>query len=41
MRREPFLRDADVTIYVGDSLEVLRDLPSESVHMCVTSPPFY
>jgi predicted methyltransferase len=23
----------------GDSLEVLRTLPDESVQMCVTSPP--
>ena len=29
------------TIYVGDSLEVLKSLPDESVHCCVTSPPYY
>lgn len=28
-------------ILVGDCLEVLRTLPAESVHMCVTSPPYY
>ena len=37
----PFLSDADVSLYHGDALEVLRSLPSESVHCCVTSPPFY
>ena len=28
-------------IIVGDSLATLRKLPSESVQMCVTSPPYY
>jgi DNA modification methylase len=37
----PYLTDPDLTLYNGDALEVLRELPSESVHMCVTSPPFY
>ena len=29
------------TIYIGDCLEVLKTLPEESVHCCVTSPPYY
>ena len=29
------------TIYTGDCLEVLKTLPDESVHCCVTSPPYY
>jgi DNA modification methylase len=37
----PYLSDPDVTLYAGDALDVLRQLPSESVHMCCTSPPFY
>jgi len=37
----PFLTDPDVTLYVGDALEVLAGLPDESVHCCVTSPPFF
>ena len=41
MRTEPYLQDADFTLHNGDALEVLRTLPDESVHMCVTSPPFY
>ena len=28
-------------IYQGDCLEVLRTLPDESVHCCVTSPPYF
>jgi len=28
-------------IYQGDCLEVLRTLPDESVHCCVTSPPYW
>lgn len=28
-------------IYCGDALTVLKTLPSESVNMCVTSPPYY
>lgn len=30
-----------VTILQGDCLDVLRGLPDESVHCCVTSPPYY
>lgn len=41
MRREPYLSDADFTLWQGDALDVLHDLPSESVHMALTSPPFY
>jgi DNA modification methylase len=36
-----YLQDPDLTIRQGDALEVLKTLPDESVHMCVTSPPFY
>ena len=28
-------------LLIGDALEQLRTLPSESVHTCVTSPPYY
>jgi DNA modification methylase len=28
-------------IYNGDSLEILKTLPSESVHCIITSPPYY
>lgn len=28
-------------IFHGDALNRLRDMPSESVHCCVTSPPYF
>jgi site-specific DNA-methyltransferase (cytosine-N4-specific) len=28
-------------IHAGDALTVLRTLPSDSVHTCITSPPYY
>ena len=37
----PYVEDADFTLYCGDALEVLRELPDESVHCALTSPPFY
>lgn len=33
--------DTHVTLYQGDSLEVLRTLPDQSVDCCVTSPPYF
>ena len=30
-----------VTVYQGDALAVLRELPAESVDCCVTSPPYW
>jgi DNA modification methylase len=38
---EPYLRDSDFTLYQGDALEVLSELPERSVQMCCTSTPFY
>src|SRR6185436_18440912 len=34
-------RGVSVRIIIGDALEQLRLLPAESVHCCVTSPPYY
>ena len=28
-------------IHTGDCLEILKTLPEDSVHCCVTSPPYY
>ena len=28
-------------LYTGNSLDVLKTLPDESVQMCVTSPPYW
>lgn len=36
----PFYRDPAVTLYQGDSLHVLRGLPSDSVDIVVTDPPY-
>lgn len=36
-----FVQDQDFTLYQGDCLEVLRELPEASVHCCVTSPPYW
>ena len=36
-----FVEDADLTLYNGDCLDVLANLPDRSVHMCATSPPFH
>jgi site-specific DNA-methyltransferase (cytosine-N4-specific) len=37
----PFVADGDFTLHVGDALDVLRDMPAESVHCVVTSPPYW
>ena len=31
----------DLEVLVGDSLEVLPKLPSESIQCCITSPPYW
>ncbi len=36
-----FIEDNMVTLYQGDCIEVLRELPERSVHCCVTSPPYF
>jgi site-specific DNA-methyltransferase (cytosine-N4-specific) len=38
---EPYLRDADFTLYVGDVRDVLKSLPDSSVDCVVTSPPYW
>ncbi|SCL12798.1 hypothetical protein GA0074694_0001, partial [Micromonospora inyonensis] len=37
----PYYADDTVTLHHGDSLTVLRALPSGSVNCVVTSPPYY
>jgi DNA modification methylase len=37
----PFVDDVDFQLYVGDVRECLREMPAESVHCALTSPPFY
>lgn len=38
---KPYYADDSVTLYHGDALAVLRDLPDVSVDSCVTSPPYF
>jgi len=35
------MRDWQNSIQTGDCFDVLDELPAESVHMCMTSPPYY
>lgn len=37
----PFYKDGFIELFNGDSLAVLRELPADSVHCCLTSPPYY
>lgn len=37
----PFHQTNLATIYCGDALETLSQLPDESVQCCVTSPPYF
>ncbi|MGL4745037.1 MAG: DNA-methyltransferase [Dermatophilaceae bacterium] len=37
---EPYHRDDRVTLHLGDCLDVLADLPTDSVHSVVTDPPY-
>lgn len=38
---KPYWQDEQVTLYRGQSLDVLRELPDGSAACCVTSPPYY
>lgn len=40
MQMKPYYQDNRTTIFHGDCLQVLKELPSESVQCCVTSPPY-
>jgi DNA modification methylase len=37
----PFYADGQVTLHQGDVRGCLREMPDESVQMCVTSPPYW
>lgn len=39
--RPAYWQDEQVQLYLGDALEVLREMPGGSVNCCVTSPPYY
>ena len=38
---KPYYEENGITIYCGDALSVLQNLPDESVQCCVTSPPYW
>jgi site-specific DNA-methyltransferase (adenine-specific) len=38
---DALVSDPDFTLYVGDVRDVLRELPAESVHCVMTSPPYW
>lgn len=40
MNATEYYRDPQVTLWLGDALDVLRELPSGSVNCVVTSPPY-
>ena len=37
----PYYDKNNVTIYNGDCLSCLKELPNESIDMVMTSPPYY
>jgi DNA modification methylase len=37
----PYYQSDKTAIYLGDCMEVLATLPENSVHCCITSPPYY
>jgi len=41
MSLTPYLDDGDFKLYCGDAREALAELPDESVHCALTSPPFF
>jgi len=38
---EPYFQSDLATIYNGNALEILQELPDESVQMCMSSPPYW
>lgn len=38
---KPYYQSDSATVYCADVLEALREMPDESVHCCVTSPPYW
>jgi len=39
--KNDFTHGEDVQMLIGDCIESMRSLPDNSVHMCVTSPPYW
>jgi DNA modification methylase len=39
--RQPYHHSENITLWIGDALDVLTDLPADSADTIVTSPPFW
>ena len=39
--KEAFIKENENKIICGDALETLKNFPDESIHCCITSPPYY
>lgn len=37
----PYYEQSGVTLFHGEALDVLRKMPDESIHCCITSPPYW
>ncbi len=40
-KEKPIIRQAECRVLEGDSLTILKTLPADSFHACVTSPPYW
>ncbi len=38
---KPYWQDNSGSLYQGDVLAVLKELPADSVDCCITSPPYW
>jgi len=38
---KPYYEHGGITIYHGNCIDVLRELPDEFINCCVTSPPYW
>lgn len=38
---KPYFETKQITLYQGDSLQILREIPDNSIHTVITSPPYF
>ena len=38
---QPYYDQGGITIYHGDAREILPQIEAQSIHTCVTSPPYW
>lgn len=41
MLNKPYYKDEKITLYEGNSLRLMKDLPDESIDVIMTDPPFF